>query len=52
MTLDIKAVRSTFPALASDFLYGENAGGSQCLTDVAARISDYLLNTNVQLGAD
>ena len=52
MTLNIQAVRSKFPALASGFLYGDNAGGSQCLTDVAARISDYLLNTNVQLGAD
>ncbi|KAI0326182.1 PLP-dependent transferase [Cubamyces sp. BRFM 1775] len=52
MTLDIQAVRTAFPALASGFLYGDNAGGSQCLTDVVSRISDYLLNTNVQLGAD
>ncbi|CDO72710.1 hypothetical protein BN946_scf184985.g130 [Trametes cinnabarina] len=52
MTLDIKFVRSVFPALASGFLFGDNAGGSQCVADVVDRISDYLLNTNVQLGAD
>ncbi|KAI0349357.1 PLP-dependent transferase [Trametes cingulata] len=52
MSLDISAVRAAFPALASGFLFADNAGGSQCLADVAARISDYLLNTNVQLGAD
>ena len=48
----IDAVRAAFPALSSGFLYADNAGGSQCLADAAARISDYLLDTNVQLGAD
>lgn len=52
MSLDIQAVRTAFPALASGYLYADNAGGSQCLGDVVSRISDYLLNTNVQLGAD
>lgn len=51
-SLDIATVRSAFPALSSGFLYADNAGGSQCLADAVARISDYLLNTNVQLGAD
>ncbi|GBE80925.1 Cysteine desulfurase-like protein [Sparassis crispa] len=51
-TFDVTRVRAAFPALSSDFLYADNAGGSQCLADAAARISDYLLNTNVQLGAD
>ncbi|KAH9918698.1 PLP-dependent transferase [Amylocystis lapponica] len=51
-TLDIARVRSSFPALASGFLYADNAGGSQCLADTVARISDYLLNTNTQPGAD
>lgn len=51
-SLDISTVRSAFPALQSGFLYADNAGGSQCLGDAVARISDYLLNTNVQLGAD
>ncbi|TFY54118.1 hypothetical protein EVJ58_g9044 [Rhodofomes roseus] len=51
-SLDIATVRSAFPALSSGFLYADNAGGSQCLADAVAHISDYLLNTNVQLGAD
>ena len=50
-TLNIDTVRAAFPALASGYLYGDNAGGSQCLAAVIDRISDYLLNTNVQLGA-
>ena len=36
-TLDIDAVRAAFPALSSGFLYADNAGGSQCLADAAAR---------------
>lgn len=44
-------VRSAFPALASSFVYLDNAGGSQTLGTVADRIRDYLLTTNVQLGA-
>ncbi|KAL7277460.1 hypothetical protein ACG7TL_008381 [Trametes sanguinea] len=52
MTLNIQSVRSAFPALTSGFLFGDNAGGSQCVATVVDRIADYLLNTNVQLGAD
>ncbi|KZT64874.1 PLP-dependent transferase [Daedalea quercina L-15889] len=51
-SLDVSTVRAAFPALSSGFLYADNAGGSQCLADAVARISDYLLNTNVQPGAD
>lgn len=52
-TLDIADVRSRFPALsARGYIFADNAGGSQCLAGVVARISDYLLHTNVQLGAD
>ena len=51
-TFDVLAARAHFPALASGYLYADNAGGSQCAADVTARISDYLLNSNVQLGAD
>lgn len=52
MTLDVEKARSHFPALKSGFIFGDNAGGSQCAVEVADRIYDYLLNTNVQLGAD
>ncbi|KAG9024294.1 hypothetical protein FRB95_011708 [Tulasnella sp. JGI-2019a] len=44
--------RPHFPALKDGYLFADNAGGSQCLKDVADRIYDYLINTNVQLGAD
>lgn len=49
--LDLDLVRAEFPALASGFVFLDNAGGSQTLARVAARVSDYLLHTNVQLGA-
>lgn len=51
MSLDLKFVRSQFPALASDWAFFDNAGGSQVLKSVADRITDYLMNTNVQTGA-
>ncbi len=49
--LDLASVRAAFPALAEGFTYFDNAGGSQTLGVVANRIRDYLLTTNVQLGA-
>ncbi|WP_182085270.1 cysteine desulfurase-like protein [Aureimonas sp. ME7] len=51
MTLDLDFVRSQFPALRSEWAYMDNAGGSQVLARVAARVSDYLLTSNVQTGA-
>ncbi|MFH1000131.1 MAG: aminotransferase class V-fold PLP-dependent enzyme, partial [Bacteroidota bacterium] len=50
-TLNLEFVRNQFPALKRDFIYMDNAGGSQVLAGVIHRISDYLGNTNVQLGA-
>src|ERR1041384_4055594 len=49
--LDLEFVRAQFPALASGFVFLDNAGGSQTLGRVADRVRDYLLATNVQLGA-
>ncbi|KAH6627985.1 pyridoxal phosphate-dependent transferase [Chaetomium tenue] len=49
--LDMDEVRGNFPALAGGNVYFDNAGGSLTLGTVAERIRDYLLNTNVQLGA-
>ncbi len=49
--LDTDRVRAAFPALASGFVYLDNAGGSQTLGAVADRVRDYLVTTNVQLGA-
>jgi cysteine desulfurase family protein (TIGR01976 family) len=49
--LNLDLIRAEFPALNDDCIYLDNAGGSQVLTRVANRISDYLLTTSVQLGA-
>jgi cysteine desulfurase family protein (TIGR01976 family) len=51
MPLDLAFVRSQFPALAGDWVFMDNAGGSQILESVVDRIRDYLLTSNVQLGA-
>lgn len=50
-SLDINYVRRQFPALGNGYTYLDNAGGSAVLRPVAERISDYLLNSAVQLGA-
>ena len=51
MGLDLGQVRSHFPGLAGDSIYFDNAGGSLTLRGVVDRLSDYLLQTDVQLGA-
>jgi selenocysteine lyase/cysteine desulfurase len=52
--LDAASIRSNFPAFIKypDFVFGDNAGGSQILKDAADRVYDYLINTNVQMGSD
>ena len=49
--LDLDFVRSQFPALHGDWVFLDNAGGSQVLAPVADRVRDYLLSTSIQLGA-
>ncbi len=49
--LDLPFARSQFPALAEGWTFLDNAGGSQVLRAVADRVRDYLLSSNVQLGA-
>ncbi|KXN86196.1 putative cysteine desulfurase [Leucoagaricus sp. SymC.cos] len=49
---DVTNARSHFPSLNSRYIFGDNAGGSQATIEVINRITDYLTNTNVQLGAD
>lgn len=49
--LDIDYVRNQFPALSRKFTFMDNAGGSQTLGSVMHRITDYLTNYDVQLGA-
>lgn len=49
--LDLPFVRAQFPALAGDWAFLDNAGGSQVLGRVIDRIASYLGTTSVQLGA-
>jgi len=51
LNIDLARIRAEFPALAGDWVFLDNAGGSQVLRRVADRIHDYLLTTSVQLGA-
>ncbi|KAJ9103930.1 hypothetical protein QFC21_002393 [Naganishia friedmannii] len=57
MTVDItkaldiqQEVRPHFPALKQDFIFADNAGGSQILQSSVDAITQYLLKSNVQLG--
>ncbi|MGB3136905.1 MAG: cysteine desulfurase-like protein, partial [Nodosilinea sp.] len=50
-TLKLDFVRQHFPALASDWVFFDNAGGSQILKPVVDRITNFLYESNVQLGA-
>lgn len=51
MELDISKVRNDFPGLEDNMIFFDNAGGTQVARQVTDRITDYLLHTNVQLGA-
>lgn len=51
MSLDLNFIRNQFPTLDKEWIYMDNAGGSQILKSVVDKISEYLLNFNVQLGA-
>lgn len=56
MTIEVSTdlrekLRSQFPALATNTVFLENAGGSQVPVQVADRIRSYLLESYVQLGA-
>lgn len=49
--LNLDEVRSHFPALSGDWVYFDNAGGTQLVRQAGDKMQDYLFNTNVQLGA-
>jgi cysteine desulfurase family protein (TIGR01976 family) len=51
MDLRMDYIRSQFPALEGDWVYFDNAGGSQVAAPVVERIREYLLSSPVQLGA-
>ena len=51
MALDLDFVRARFPALHGDWVFMDNAGGSQTLQGVVDRIGEFLLTSDVQTGA-
>jgi cysteine desulfurase family protein (TIGR01976 family) len=50
-TLQLDFVRQHFPALTGEWIFMDNAGGSQILKPVVDRITEFLYGSNVQLGA-
>jgi len=48
---DLDSIRARFPALAGDWVFFDNAGGSQTLETVADRVRKYLPTSDVQFGA-
>ncbi len=50
MNLKLDYVRAAFPALDSETVFFDNAGGSQILGGVISRIVAYYQHSNVQLG--
>jgi len=51
MALDVMLARAQFPALSGEWIFMDNAGGTQVPLQVADTVRDYLLHSNVQLGA-
>lgn len=50
MALDLNYVREQFPGLKNDWIFMDNAGGSQILKGVVDKIGEYYYSNNVQLG--
>lgn len=51
MAFDVSLARGQFPGLSGDWVYLDNAGGTQVPFQVADAIRNHLLNNNVQIGA-
>lgn len=50
MTLNLDYIRSQFPGLDNDWIFFDNAGGSQTVLPVMQRMNEYYQTSNVQLG--
>ncbi|RVV96580.1 cysteine desulfurase-like protein [Mesobaculum littorinae] len=48
--LDLDYVHSQFPGLRDDWVYFDNAGGSQTVRGAIDRITEFLIHRNVQIG--
>ncbi len=50
MKADLKFIRNEFPSLRDDYVYFDNAGGSQTLGRVINKVTEYFMTSDVQLG--
>ncbi|MBL4650269.1 MAG: aminotransferase class V-fold PLP-dependent enzyme, partial [Aureispira sp.] len=50
MKLDLDFIRNEYPSLREDYVFFDNAGGSQTLKRVMDKITEYYMTSNVQLG--
>jgi cysteine desulfurase family protein (TIGR01976 family) len=48
--IDLGFVQGQFPGLNADWVFFDNAGGSQILQGAADKISEFLIHRNVQIG--
>ncbi|OWY11339.1 cysteine desulfurase-like protein [Thioclava sp. F42-5] len=48
--IDLDFIRGHFPGLAADWVFFDNAGGSQIVQDAVDKISEFLIHRNVQTG--
>jgi len=51
MAFDVSLARGQFPALSGEWIYMDNAGGTQVPFQVAEAVREHLLHANVQIGA-
>jgi len=50
MKLDLNFIRNEYPSLRTDYVFFDNAGGSQTLKRVMDKITEYYMTSDVQLG--
>lgn len=50
MKLDLDFIRNEYPSLRDDYVFFDNAGGSQTLKRVMNKVTEYYMTSDVQLG--
>ncbi len=50
--MDLNFIRKQFPSLREDYVFMDNAGGSQTLGSVIEKVKEYYLTSDVQMGGN
>ncbi len=50
MKLDLDFIRNEYPSLREDYVFFDNAGGSQTLKRVMDKVTEYYMTSDVQMG--